>query len=101
MVAQAEPGQGGRRGDNAGELEPKNERWNYEAAVIVLVLATSVEKVDMVEAGMGDVDQDFVGRVGRRRGDFGDLQVGVVLYKALDGYCFHLDASSGMILCNG
>jgi hypothetical protein len=29
------------------------------------------------------------------------LQVGVVLYKALDGYCFHLDASSGMILCNG
>jgi hypothetical protein len=101
MVAHAEPGRGWRRGDNAGELDPENERWSYEAAVVVLVLAASVEKVDMVEAGMGDVDQDFVRGVGPRRGDFGDLQVGVVLHKAFDGYCFHLDAGWVMILCNG
>jgi hypothetical protein len=68
MVARADPGRGWRRGDNAGGLEPENVRWSYETAVGVLVLATSVEKVDMVEAGMGDVDQDFVARVGRQRG---------------------------------
>ena len=56
MVARVEPGRGWRRGDNAGELEPENERWSYETAVVVLVLAASVEKVDMVEAGVGDVD---------------------------------------------
>ena len=38
------------------EFKPENERWSYEAAVVVLVLATSVEKVDMVEAGVGNVD---------------------------------------------
>ena len=69
--------------------------------MVVLVLAASVEEVDMVEAGVGYVDQDFVRGVGRRSGDFRDLQVGVVLYKAFDGYCFHLDASWGVILRNG
>jgi hypothetical protein len=53
MVARAEPGRGWRRGDNAGGLEPENERWSYETAAVVLVLAASVEKVDMVEPGVG------------------------------------------------